>query len=99
MRKIICGSLSLTAAKLNAFVGCSDFEEVANFVNNKTTVSFSFADSPKIYKRWILKLIKGGEPQSAITITLHPDAYARISNQTDIIEALNAQPLITLVSA
>ena len=99
LRKIICGSLSLTAAKLKAFVGCSDFEEVANFVNNKTTVSFSFADSPKIYKRWILKLIKGGEPQSAITITLHPDAYARISNQPDIIEALNAQPLITLVSA
>lgn len=52
-----------------------------------------------IYKRSILYMIQNATPTSAVTITLHPDAYARISNQPDILEALEAQPLITLVSA
>ena len=36
---------------------------------------------------------------SAITLALHPDAYARLANDADIVAALEAQPMISLVSA
>lgn len=58
-----------------------------------------FTTSKHIEKRCILYIIQNATPTSAITITLHPDAYARIANQPDILAALEAQPLITLVSA
>jgi hypothetical protein len=62
-------------------------------------VSISYANSPNIYKRCILTTIKKCSPTQAITIKLHADAYARIANQPDILAALEAQPLVTLVSA
>lgn len=58
-----------------------------------------FNKSQHIYKRSILYTIQNASPTTAITITLHPDAYARIANQPDILAALEAQPLVTLVSA
>jgi hypothetical protein len=59
----------------------------------------SFAECPNISKKSVLYTIQNAAPTAAITITLHPDAYVRIANQPDIIAALEAQPLITLVSA
>lgn len=44
-------------------------------------------------------IIEKAAPTSAITITLHPDAYARLADDADIVAALEAQPLVTLVSA
>ena len=44
-------------------------------------------------------MIENAVPSSAITITLHPDAYARLADDTDVVAALEAQPLISLVSA
>lgn len=58
-----------------------------------------FNEATHIYKRSILYSIQNAAPTTDITITLHPDAYARIANQPDILEALEAQPLVTLVSA
>lgn len=57
----------------------------------KIVLSVSYADCPLIYKRSILGVINTCNPKSAITITLHPDAYARIVNQPDIIAALEAK--------
>lgn len=59
----------------------------------KLRISLSFSDSPQIYKCCILYLINNvhAELKSAITVTLHPDAYARIANQPDIIEALETK--------
>lgn len=57
--------------------------------------------SKYISKASILYTINNVAPDltSAITITLHHDAYARIANQPDILAALEAKPLVTLVSA
>ena len=55
--------------------------------------------SPLLSKDSLLYIINNAIPTSAITITLHPDAYARLANDADIVAALAAQPLITLVSA
>ena len=79
-----------------------------NFYNCKELLSFNIsnlknnillAESSKISKATILFTIQNATPISAITITLHPNAYARLANDADIVAALQAQPLVTLVSA
>ncbi len=59
----------------------------------------SFEDSPHISKESVLCVINYSSASSAITVTLHPDAYARLASDADIVAALEAQPLISLVSA
>ena len=61
--------------------------------------SLSFSDSPDIAKESILYVINNAVPSIAISITLHADAYARLKEDSDIITALEAQPLVSLVSA
>lgn len=61
--------------------------------------SAAFKDSANISKESILYIIQNATPTTAITITLHADAYARLAEDADIVAALEAQPLITLVSA
>ena len=61
--------------------------------------SVSFKDSINLSKESVLYIIQNAAPTSAITITLHADAYARLAEDADIVAALAAQPLITLVSA
>ena len=56
-------------------------------------------DSLSISKDSIMFLIVNASPDSAITITLHPDAYARLADDAEIVAALEAQPLVSLVSA
>lgn len=80
----------------NVFQNCSSLIEVKLY-GLKT--NFTLQSSPLINKRSILCLIQKANPSSAITITLHPDAYTRLANDADIVAALSAQPLITLVSA
>ncbi len=62
--------------------------------------NIEFSDSRVISKASILYIVNNAVPTtSAITITLHPDAYARLADDADIVAALEAQPLISLVSA
>ena len=62
--------------------------------------NIEFSDSRVISKASILYIVNNAVPKtSAITITLHPDAFARLSEDADIVAALTAQPLVTLVSA
>ena len=56
-------------------------------------------DSLSISKDSLMFLIVNASPDSAITITLHPDAYTRFADDNDIVSALEAQPLVSLVSA
>lgn len=62
-------------------------------------VSISFSKSSLISKDSVVYTIQNAAPSTAITITLHPDAYARLADDADIVAALEAQPLISLVSA
>lgn len=59
----------------------------------------SFEISPLLTCKSILYVIQGNAATSAITITLHADAYARAMASADIIAALEAHPLVTLASA
>lgn len=65
----------------------------------KLKISTSFAGSPLLSKESILYTIQNAMPASAITITLHPDAYARLADDAEIVAALEAQPRVSLVSA
>ena len=80
----------------NCFSKCHNLLEVRLY---KVKVSLSLAESLSISKDSILYVIQNAVPTSAITITLHADAYARLADDADIIAALEAQPLVTLVSA
>ena len=80
----------------NMFGGCISLIE-AKIYEVKGNISFS--DSSMINKDSILCLIQNAVPTTAIAITLHPDAYARLADDADIVAALAAQPLVTLVSA
>lgn len=69
------------------------YEKAVNLLslNCITNKPVGLRDSLYIYKRSILYIIQNTTPTTAITITLHPDAYARIANQPDILEALEAK--------
>lgn len=82
--------------KKESFAGCVALEEL-RLLN--LPLSLNLADSPLISKTSILYIVTNAAPASAITITLHADAYARLASDADIVAALEGQPLITLVSA
>ena len=88
--------LSLVNYTNKPFAGCSNLVEVRLY---NIKISMSFSDSPLISKDSIIWMLKYAVPTSAITITLHADAYARLKDDADIVAALAAQPLITIVSA
>lgn len=68
-----------------------------NFYNLKSNIKMS--QSAIVSKESIVYLIENASPISAVTITLHPDAYSRLADDADVVAALEAQPLISLVSA
>ena len=80
----------------NVFNNCTSLVEVRLY---KIAVNVSFENSADISKGSINYIIKNATPTSAITITLHPSAYARLANDADIVSALESQTLVSLVSA
>ena len=80
----------------NSFMNCLKLEELRIL---KLHHNLNIKDSSLISKKSILYIIDNSAPTFAITITLHPDAYARLANDADIVSALEAQPLVSLVSA
>lgn len=80
----------------SVFSECSSLEYIRL---DRLHFSLSLADCSNITKDSVLYIIQKAIPTSAITITLHPDAYARLANDADIVAALEAQPLVSLVSA
>ena len=80
----------------NAFLGCTSLQELRLY---GLTINVSLNSSSSLSKDSVLYIINNASPTSAITITLHPDAYARLADDADIVAALEAQPLVSLVSA
>lgn len=80
----------------NTFHRCNELVYVKLHGLNKNV---AFPGSSKIHKDSVLFIIQKAETISAITITLHPDAYSRLADDADIVAALETQPLISLVSA
>ena len=65
----------------------------------KLAASISLYNAMAISKESILYMIEHEAATEAITITLHAAAYARLSTDPDIVEALSNHPLVTLASA
>lgn len=78
------------------FEGCIALQEVRLY---QLRYDVSMHSSPAISKTSILYAINNSVATTVLTVTLHPDAYARLANDADIVAALEAQPLISLVSA
>ena len=65
----------------------------------KISSSYDFQYSPNLTCKSILYMIENEAATSAITITLHADAYARAMANADIVAALEAHPNVSLASA
>ena len=90
---LIFGQASSTS---NAFFSCSALEEIRI---SGLKASLSFKDSPNLSKESILYLIQNSAATSAITVTLHPTAYAMATADTDIQAALQQKTLVSLAQA
>ncbi len=95
--KRILGVLDINNASSLLGSNCDSLIHVQLY--NLNTNLLLFNKSNNIDKESVLYAIQNSTPTSAITITLHPDAYARLADDADIVSALEAQPLISLVSA
>ena len=60
---------------------------------------YQLKNSALLSKESILYMINNEAATSEITITLHSYAYSRFAEDTDIVEALNNHPLVSLASA
>lgn len=95
--KIIGGINCLEVSSFNeTFKGCSSLVEVRLYKIGKNV---SFENSANISKSSILYIVQYAVPTSAITILLHSFTYARLAGDTDIVAALEAQPLVNIVCA
>lgn len=98
-KKLVCIhplDVNSTTKFINVFYNCLELKEVRFY---GTKADLSLLHSSKISKKSIMNIVENATPSSAITITLHPDAYARLADDADIVSALEAQPLVSLVSA
>lgn len=89
-------NLSNITSLTSFFDKCSSLVSV-KIINLKCNLDWAY--SVAISKESVLYTIQNAAPTSAMTVTLHPDAYSRLADDTDIVSALEAQPLISLVSA
>lgn len=80
------------ASFTDGFKGCEALEEVAIFYLNQ---SISFADSPRLSMKSVKFMVDNARNTVAITITLHPEAYTRL---TDELIATAAQKQITFAT-
>lgn len=80
-------------ATQSAFTGCIN---LAHILLTNLSCDIHFEDSPLLTKDSILFLITKAKPQKAITVTLHPTAYAMATADAEIQAALQAQPLVSL---
>ena len=76
-----------------AFDNCNNLREV-RIKNAKVAIKFD--KSPLISKASILYLIQNSAATSAMVITLHADAYARLVEDADIVAALDEKTNVSL---
>lgn len=96
--KRIVGNVNVASvANMNgSFVSLPKLEEV-RLKGLKCNVSFS--SSPNLSSESILYMIENANATTAITITLHDDAYMRAQESDDIIQALDRKEKVSIASA
>ena len=96
LRMIYPINVSKLSKITGAFTNCENLLELRLF---GLKCGLLLTESPLISKGSIIYIVRHAAPSSVITITLHPDAYARLADDADVVAALEAQPLVSLVSA
>ena len=92
----ILGRFRFESAVSNGFYNCKLLKTVKI---HQLKYNLSLSDCPLISKKSILYVINNSVATTAITITLHPNAYGRMNGKPEIEAALSSKPFITLVSA
>ena len=89
----ILGVIQIKGDTKDAFLGCQSLEEFR--IEIMGNFDLDFRESPLVSLDSIEYLVTKATNTSPITITLHPDAYARV---TDELFALAAEKNITIAS-
>lgn len=97
LKHIIGGKISFTSSSISKAAFSASRLETVNI--DKLNKDISFYMCVNLSKKSVIYMIQNAAPTTAITVTLHADAYARLADDTDVVAALEAQPLISLVSA
>lgn len=91
--QIILGTRFTGSTTENDFYECKELESIQLKL---ITRNLWFQDSPKLTKESILYMIQNSAATSAITITLHPTAYAMAIADSDIQAALEEKTFVSL---
>lgn len=96
--KYISGLINLSDCTntTTPFLGCAELKSVKLY---GIKLNLDISSSSKLTTKSILYMITNEVATSAITITLHADAYARAMANADILAALQAHPNVSLASA
>ena len=86
-------NVTLTKSFDRPFYNCFELQEVLIY---RLKVNIEIPNSPKLNKKSILYMVQNATPDSAITITLHPTAYAMAIADPEIQAELEKQPNISL---
>lgn len=97
LKHIIGGKISFTSSSISKAAFSASRLETVNI--DKLNKDISFYMCVNLSKESVIYMIQNAAPTTAITVTLHADAYARLADDADVVAALEAQPLISLVSA
>lgn len=89
-------NMDLNVSNYAAFFSCYKLRSIKLY-SIKLSVDFQY--SSELSSKSILYMIQNEAAKSAITITLHADAYARAMANADILAALEAHPNVSLASA
>ena len=93
---IVRNVIGIISAQNISFANTANIKtiKIQSFKNN-----VSFKKASMLTSKSILYMIQNEAATSAITITLHADAYARAMANADIVAALEAHPNVSLASA
>lgn len=91
--------LGLPGSNRGYFIGYAGVDSAYNdcFINlieiriMSARKDIKFQSSPSLSKTSVLFMVNEAIPTTAITITLHPTAYARVANDEEVIAALDAK--------
>lgn len=92
----LLGRFRFESAVSNGFYKCKLLKTVKI---HQLKYNLSLSDCPLISKKSILYAINNSAATTAVTITLHANAYARFKDNPEVVAALANKPLVTLVSA
>lgn len=95
LKAVVGCRLVLKNADDRTFQECFALEHISI---HTLSVSLNLKDSPLISKQSLLYMINNSAATSAITIKLAGEAYEKFATDSEVLAALSAKPLVTLIT-